>query len=87
MVQTVYCYYFTAHSTSWTLDPEAYPFNDRLPYQRFRHQTKARPLRCGLCLLVMVDTLPSAVPTPLGAWPPQASPQASLARQLFLQTS
>ena len=50
------------------------------PYQRFRHQTKARPLRCGLCLLVIVDTLPSAVPTPLGAWPPQASvPATSLA--------
>ena len=29
MVQTVYCYNFTAHSASWTLDPEAYPFNDR----------------------------------------------------------
>ena len=29
MVQTVYCYYFTAHSTTWTLDPEAYPFEDR----------------------------------------------------------
>ena len=29
MVQTVCCYYFTAHSTTWTLDPEAYPFEDR----------------------------------------------------------
>ena len=29
MVQTVYCYYFTAHSTTWTLDPEVYPFEDR----------------------------------------------------------
>ena len=29
MVQTVYCYYFTAHSTTWTLDPEGYPFEDR----------------------------------------------------------
>ena len=28
-VQTVYCYYFTAHSTTWTLDPEVYPFEDR----------------------------------------------------------
>ena len=29
MVQTVYCYYYTAHSTTWTLDPDAYPFDDR----------------------------------------------------------
>ena len=29
MVQTVYCYYFTAHSTTWTLDPEVYPFEDK----------------------------------------------------------
>lgn len=26
MVQTVYWYYFTAHSASWTLDAEVYPF-------------------------------------------------------------
>ena len=29
MVQTVCCYYFTAHSTTWTLDLEVYPFEDR----------------------------------------------------------
>ena len=30
MVQTVHCYNFTAHSTTtWTLDPEVYPFEDR----------------------------------------------------------
>ena len=28
MVQTIYCYYFTAHSTTWTLDPEVYPFDE-----------------------------------------------------------
>ena len=29
MVQTIYCYYFTAHSTAWEPDTVVYPFEDR----------------------------------------------------------
>ena len=29
MVQTIYCYYFTAHSTTWEPDTVVYPFEDR----------------------------------------------------------
>ena len=29
MIQTIYCYYYTAHSTTWELDAAVYPFDNR----------------------------------------------------------
>ena len=46
-VQTIYCYYHTAHSTTWELDAAVYPFKDRPHCLRFRCNTQ-RVLRLVL---------------------------------------
>ena len=71
MVQTIYCCYYTAHSTTWEPDAEVYPFDNRPPGHP-GHFACWRPAKTGLCLRFRRNTqcvlwlrLPSTGTAPL----------------------
>ena len=64
MIQTIYCYYYTAHSTTWEPDTALYPFEDRPktswpPFARWNlFRGAPHHLRC-----VLPSRMPRAMPS------------------------
>ena len=59
MVQTVYCYYYTAHSTTWEPGTEVYPFDDR-PQDLLATIRLFEPVSWGPVPLALRITFPDA---------------------------
>ena len=59
MIQTIYSYYYTAHSTTWELDAAVYPFDDR-PQDILDTIRPLEPVSWGSVPLALRITFPDA---------------------------